>query len=36
MGEVKRARFFTPRPLKFREMTYKRREVGFMVLIVEP
>jgi hypothetical protein len=36
MGEFKRGRFFTPRPLKFREPTYKRREVGFMVLTVEP
>jgi hypothetical protein len=36
MGELKRSRFFTPRPLKFRESTYKRREAGFMVLAVEP
>jgi hypothetical protein len=36
MGEIKRSRFFTPRPLKFRESAYKRREAGFMFLIVEP
>jgi hypothetical protein len=36
MGEFKRSRFFTPRPLKFRESAYKRREVGFMVLTLEP
>jgi hypothetical protein len=36
MGEFKRGRFFTPRPLKFRELAYKRREAGFMVLAVEP
>jgi hypothetical protein len=36
MGELKTSRFFTPRPLKFRELAYKRREVGFVVLIVEP
>jgi hypothetical protein len=36
IGEFKRSRFFTPRPLKFRESAYKRREAGFMVLIVEP
>jgi hypothetical protein len=36
MGEFKRSRFFTPPPLKFREPTYKRREAGFVVLIVEP
>jgi hypothetical protein len=36
MGEFKRSRFFTPRPLKFRELAYKRREVGFMILTVEP
>jgi hypothetical protein len=36
MGEFKGGRFFTPRPLKFREPAYKRREVGFMVLTVEP
>jgi hypothetical protein len=36
MGEFKRSRFFTPSPLKFRESTHKRREAGFMVLIVEP
>jgi hypothetical protein len=35
-GEFKRGRFFTPRPLKFREATYERREAGFMVLVVEP
>jgi hypothetical protein len=36
MGEFKRGRFFTPRPLKFKEPGYKRREAGFMVLAVEP
>jgi hypothetical protein len=36
MGEFKRSRFFTPRPLKFCESAYKRREAGFMVLAVEP
>jgi hypothetical protein len=36
MGEFKRGRFFTPWPLKFREPAYKRREVGFLILIVEP
>jgi hypothetical protein len=36
MGEFKRSRFFTPRPLKVRESAYKRREVGFVVLAVEP
>jgi hypothetical protein len=36
MGELKRARFFTARPLKFRELAYKRSEAGFMVLTVEP
>jgi hypothetical protein len=36
IGEFKRSRFFTPRPQKFRESANKRREVGFMVLIVEP
>jgi hypothetical protein len=36
IGEFKRSRFFTPRPLKFRESANKRREAGFMVLIVEP
>jgi hypothetical protein len=36
MREFKRGRFFTPRPQKFRESSYKRREDGFMVLIVEP
>jgi hypothetical protein len=36
MGEFKRSRFFTPRPLKFRESAYKRREAGFMVLTAEP
>jgi hypothetical protein len=36
MGEFKRSEFFTSRPLKFRESAYKRREVGFMVLTVEP
>jgi hypothetical protein len=34
--EFKRNRFFIPRPLKFRESTYERRETGFMVLVVEP
>jgi hypothetical protein len=34
--EFERGRFFTPRPLKFRELAYKRREAGFMVLTVEP
>jgi hypothetical protein len=28
MGEFKRSIFFTPRPLKFRESAYKRREAG--------
>jgi hypothetical protein len=36
MGEFKRSRFFTPRPLKFTELAYKRREAGFVVLAVEP
>jgi hypothetical protein len=36
MGEFKRGRFFIPRPLKCRELAYKRREVGFVILIVEP
>jgi hypothetical protein len=36
MRELKGGMFFTPRPLKFRESTYKRREVGFMILVVEP
>jgi hypothetical protein len=36
MGELKWGRFFTPQPLKFREPAYKRREVGFMILTVEP
>jgi hypothetical protein len=36
IGEFKRSRFFTPQPLKFRESAHKRREVGFMVLAVEP
>jgi hypothetical protein len=36
MGEFKRSRFFTPRPLKFRELAYERREAGFVVLTVEP
>jgi hypothetical protein len=36
VGEFKRSRFFTPRPLKFRELAYERREAGFMVLALEP
>jgi hypothetical protein len=36
MGEFERSRFFTPRPLKFRELAYKRRQTRFMVLAVEP
>jgi hypothetical protein len=36
MGEFKRSRLFAPRPLKFRESAYERREVGFIVLAVEP
>jgi hypothetical protein len=36
MGEFKRSRFFTPRPLKLRESAYERRETKFMVLAVEP
>jgi hypothetical protein len=36
VGEIKRGRFFTPWPLKFREPAYKRREARFMVLAVEP
>jgi hypothetical protein len=36
MGEFKRSRIFTPQPLKFRESSYKRREAGFVVLILEP
>jgi hypothetical protein len=36
MGVLKRSRFFTPRPLKFKESAYKRKEAGFMVLVVEP
>jgi hypothetical protein len=36
MGEFERSRFFTPRPLKFRELAYKRREARFMVLVIEP
>jgi hypothetical protein len=36
MGEFKRSTFFNPRPLKFRESAYKRREAGFMVLAIEP
>jgi hypothetical protein len=36
MGEFKRNRFFTPRPLKVRELAYERREAEFMVLVVEP
>jgi hypothetical protein len=35
-GEFKRCRFFTPRPLKFREPNYKRMEAWFVVLAVEP
>jgi hypothetical protein len=36
MAEFKGGRLFTPRHLKFREMTYERREAGFVVLAVEP
>jgi hypothetical protein len=36
MGEFKRGSFFTPQPLKFRELAYKRREVGIVVLTVKP
>jgi hypothetical protein len=36
MWEFKRSRFFTSRPLKFRESAYKRSEAGFMILTVEP
>jgi hypothetical protein len=36
MGEFKRSRLFAPRPLKFRESAYERREDGFIVLAVEP
>jgi hypothetical protein len=36
MGEFKRSRFFTPRPLKLRESNYERREARFVVLTVEP
>jgi hypothetical protein len=36
MGEFQRSRLLTPGPLKFRELAYERREVGFMVLAVEP
>jgi hypothetical protein len=36
MGEFKRSRLFTPRPLKFRESAYEWREARFMVLAVEP
>jgi hypothetical protein len=35
-GGLKRSRLFTPRPQKFKELTYERREAGFMVLRVEP
>jgi hypothetical protein len=35
MGEFKRSRFFIPRPLKFMESAYKRRDAGIMVLAVE-
>jgi hypothetical protein len=36
MEEFQRSRFFTTRPLKFRELAYKREEARFMVLTVEP
>jgi hypothetical protein len=36
MREFKMGQFFTPRPLKFRELAYKRREARFVVLTVEP
>jgi hypothetical protein len=36
MGEFTGGRFSTPRPLEFKESAYKRREAGFMALIVEP
>jgi hypothetical protein len=36
MEEFKKSRFFTPRPLKFKESAYKRREAGFVILVVEP
>jgi hypothetical protein len=36
MGEFTRGRFFIPRPLEFKESAYKRREAGFMALVVEP
>jgi hypothetical protein len=36
VGELRRSRFFTPRPLKFWELAYKSREAGFIVLTVEP
>jgi hypothetical protein len=36
MGEFKRSRFFTARPLKFRDFVYKKREAGFVVLAVQP
>jgi hypothetical protein len=36
MWGFKRSRFFTPRPLKFRESANKRWEAGFMVFVVEP
>jgi hypothetical protein len=34
--EFNRSRLFTPSPLVFRESAYKGREVGFMVLTIEP
>jgi hypothetical protein len=36
MGEFKRSRLFTLGPLKFRESAYERREVGSMLLALEP